>query len=102
MTRHRAPAFEPTYQFTPRASKNCAFAWITGEPTAFSSDRGFAANRNGESTSQCATRTTLQHEIATGRSRGTVFGISKASDEAAEEFQHRIGQRNRAAGLRKG
>lgn len=75
-----------------------AFHWRDDpRPSIFMSSRTFVANVNGKSASQTASQAVQRHEEETGRSRGTVFGISAKSDKAAEEFQRRIGARRRAA-----
>jgi hypothetical protein len=74
----------------------CAFHWREEiRPSIFATDRAFVPNQNGESASQVASRAVQEHEQRTGRSRGTVYGISKASDAAAEEFNHRVHLRNK-------
>jgi hypothetical protein len=88
-TKH-AVSFEPTYQFTPGASRNNAFCWLTGEPSIFAGNKAFTPNDKGESRSQTATRTVIQYELTHGRSQGTVMGISASADRQSEEFLHRI------------
>jgi hypothetical protein len=92
------------YRNTPRASKGNAFCWDDGTPSIFMGTRTFMANANGESVSQTAARAVHQFEQDTGRSRGTVYGISAKSEKLAEEFQHRVhvNSKGRAPGHYKG
>jgi hypothetical protein len=85
-----APAFEPTYQFTPAASKDTAFAWMTGEPSIFSRSRAFMVFETGRGASEAASVAVREHEERTGRSPGTLMGLSKSSDEKSEEFTRRL------------
>jgi hypothetical protein len=74
----------------------CPFHWREETRLSiFATDKAFTPNVNGESQSQTATRAVQDFEEKTGRSRGTVFGISKASDKASEEFQRRVHQRTK-------
>jgi hypothetical protein len=81
----------------PRSSGNAFDVESRNEPSIFMAHRTFVANANGESQSQTATRAVQKFERQTGKSRGTVYGISKKSDAAAEEFQHRIAERKTRA-----
>lgn len=78
-------------------SQGNTFDWDTGQPSIFMSVRGVVANANGESASQVAARAVNRHERETGRSRGTIFGLSRASDKVAEEFQRQIALHKRRA-----
>lgn len=98
-TRTYAPPFVPSYQFTPSASKDTAFAWVTGEPSIFSRSRAFMVFETGRGASEAASVAVREHEERTGRSPGTVYGISEASDKRAAEFtvQKMARKRRRAA-----
>lgn len=92
LPRTYAPPFVPTYQFTPEASKESAFAWLVNpRPSIFSGLRSFAVDDSGN-----ASRAVQRFEEETGRSRGTIYGISEASDKAAAEFQDRIAVRKKS------
>lgn len=95
-------AFRALYQHTPEASKGNAFCWDDGTPSIFMASRTFVANVNGESASQTAARAVQQFEATTGRSRGTVYGISRKSDAASEQFQLAARSKARAPGHYRG
>lgn len=67
-----------------------AFNWKKDpRPSVFAADARFVANKHGKSVSQTASESQQEYEAKNGKSRGTVYGISKKSDEAAEEFTRR-------------
>lgn len=94
--RHRAPPFEPSYQFTPGASKNNAFAWASPLRPSIFTERNFMAFKDGKSASDIATDAVKKRERESGISPGSIYGISKASDKACEEFQRRSLEKKKA------
>ena len=62
------------------------FLWRTDpRPSIFATDKAFIPHGpRGLSFSQAATLTSAEHEKKTGRSRGTIAGISDKADEAIE------------------
>lgn len=69
------------YQHTPDASKNNAFNWRTSEPSIFLQGKGFAVDATGLTKSQQMTMKVEQITKATGRSPGTISGMSPAGDK---------------------
>lgn len=72
---------------TCRCSILSPFRWADGLcPSAFSSDKKFAANANGESHTQVAVRNLQLREEKTGRSPGAIYGISQAANQRVEQY----------------
>jgi hypothetical protein len=61
-------------------------------------ERGFAADINGNSRSQVATASAVRFEKKTGRSMGTIGGISSAGDSKTEELNAHRARRRKASG----
>ena len=72
---------------------NCLspFRWAEFPQSSIFTGRAFTSDDSGT-----ASRAVQAFEDKTGRSRGTVFGISKKSDEKSEEFQRQIAMRRAA------
>ncbi len=73
----------------PRSQGNAFTLWRTEPGSVFTKDALFQSNKSGTTRSLVATQVQIKHEKTTGRSRGTVPGISAKSDAGSEEFNRR-------------
>lgn len=68
------------------ASRNSAFYWNTGEPSIFATDSAFAkGSRSGRSMNQLQTEAMTRYTKRTGRSAGSIPGISAKGDKLIEQ-----------------
>jgi hypothetical protein len=73
------------------------FHWrFDKSPTVFAADRSFTPNVHGESQSQTSARSVQEFEKKTGRSRGSITGISQKSDKAIDESRDLMAKRRRS------
>ncbi len=83
---------------TPISRNNAFTDWRDGEASIFASDPKFCARGDAkESTSQIASRAVREHEEETGKSRSRIYGLSKASDNSANEFARQRALRKKGA-----
>jgi hypothetical protein len=69
------------YQHTPGASKGNDFCWDNGVRSIFSTDTSFTPKgKQGKTKSQISTEIVDDYFKATGKSRGTIKGISKQAE----------------------
>lgn len=67
-------------------NERAAFHWDTGEPSIFASDPHFrAASTTGKSLSATASDAVSRHVAATGRSPGSINGLSNRGDDLIEQ-----------------
>lgn len=73
---------------------NSAFHWDNGESSIFADDARFLATKNGKSIAQTRSESVTRAIKDTGKSPGTIRGISRAERQAAKSSNphlHRSG-----------
>ena len=64
-----------------KSMNNDFTSWKDGEPSIFAAVKSMRPNKSGLSTSLTATQTVTAFQEETGRSRGTLRGLSRAADQ---------------------